>query len=44
MNAIILKSGKQLDEPKATQGEEGECVVNEKGKSPMEGEVDVVPK
>jgi len=30
MNAIILRSGKQLGEPKATQGEEGECVVKEK--------------
>jgi len=29
MNAIILRSGKQLDEPQATQGEEVECVVKE---------------
>jgi len=44
MNAIILQSGKQLNKPKATQGEEGECVVKEKGKLSMEKEVDVVSK
>jgi len=31
MNAIILRSGKQLDESKVTQGEDGECMVKEKG-------------
>jgi len=29
MNAIIHRSGKQLDEPKAIQEEEGECVAKE---------------
>jgi len=39
VNAIICRSGKQLDEPKVTQGEEGECVVKEKGQSLLEDEV-----
>jgi len=30
MNAITLRSEKQLDESKATEGEEGESVVKEK--------------
>jgi len=43
MNAITLRSGKQLDEPKATQGEEGEGLVKDKDKEPIEKEVDSVP-
>ena len=42
MNAITLRSGKLLDEPKSTQVEECEGVVKEKGKSPMEEEVNLV--
>jgi len=30
MNSVIIRSWKQLDEPNATGGEEGECVVKEK--------------
>jgi len=41
---IIFSSGKQLDEPEVTQGEDGKCVVKEKGKSLMKEEIDVVPK
>jgi len=44
MNAITLKSEKQLDKPKATQGEECKGVVKEVGKSLMEEEVDLAPK
>jgi len=44
LNAIILGSGKQFDEPKVTQGEEGECVVKPKSKSLMEEEIDVIPE
>jgi len=44
MNAIIPRSGKQLDEPKAAQGEEGECVLKQKSKSPLEEEVIVFPE
>ena len=32
MNAIILRSRRQLEELKATQGEEGEGLVKDKGK------------
>ena len=41
-NAITLKNEKQLDESKATQGEEGEGLVKDKGKESMEKEVDLV--
>jgi len=44
MNVIILRGGKQLDEPKTTQEEKGECVVKEKSKSPLEEEVIVALK
>jgi len=44
MNAIILRSGKQLDEPKAIKGEESECVAKEKSQTPLEDEVVRVPK
>jgi len=44
MNAIVLQSRKQLDEPKAIQGEEGECVAKEKSQTPLEDEVVEVPK
>jgi len=43
MNAIILQRGKQLDEPKAIQGDEVECVAKEKGQTPLEDEVVEVP-
>ena len=43
MNVIPLRSGKQLDEPKAIQGKEGECVTKEKGQTPLEDEVVEVP-
>jgi len=39
MNAIILQSGKQLDESKVIQGEEGECVAKKKGQTSLEDEV-----
>ena len=44
MNAIILKRGKLLDGPKATEEEEVECMVKEKGQSPLEDEVIVLPE
>jgi len=44
MNAIILRSGKQLDEPKTIKGEESECVAKEKSQAPLEDEVVGVPK
>jgi len=43
LNAIILRSGKQLDEPKAIHGEKGECVAKEKSQPAFEDEVIVVP-
>ena len=43
MNAITLQSGKQLDEPKVIQAQEGECVAKEKGQTPLENEVVEVP-
>ena len=44
MNAIILRSGKQLDKPKAILGEEGEWVAKEKSQPPFEDEVVKIPK
>jgi len=44
MNAIILRNGKQLDEPKATKAEESECVVKEKSQPLLEDEVIVLPE
>jgi len=43
MNAIILSSGKQLDEPKTIEEEEGECVAKEKGETPLVDEAVEVP-
>ena len=43
MNAIILQSGKQWDEIKAIQGEEGKCVGQGKGQSLLEDEFVEVP-
>jgi len=39
MNPIIIRGGKQLDEPKTIQGEEGECVAEEKSQPLLEDEV-----
>jgi len=44
MHAIILRSGKQLDEPKAIQGEEGDYVAKERGQTSLGDEVVKVPK
>jgi len=39
MNAIILRSRKQLNKPKAIQRKEGECVAKEKSQPQLEDEV-----
>jgi len=39
MNAIIHRSGKQLDELKAIQEEERECVAKEEGQTLLEDEL-----
>jgi len=42
LNAITLRSGKQREEPKVTQGEEGEGVVTDKGEESMEDKGELV--
>jgi len=44
MKVITLRSGKQLDEPKATQGDESEDLVKDKGKELTKKEVNLVPE
>jgi len=44
MHAITVRSGKQLQEPKATQEEKGERLVKDKGKELMEEKDDLVQK
>ena len=44
MNAITLRSGKQLDEPKGPHKEEDEGLVKGRGKEILEEKRDLIPK